>query len=641
MIKRSILLVLSTLLVGVLLFVLAMFFSSQAAAEVETNPASVNATSLPLIADYAVGAQINHYVDRALVYGQSSIVLEPEAAFSQADLNVVEGNTATVTVQLDMEATFPVTVSYTTEASQAGNAATLDRDYTAASGTLVFAPGVTEQSFNVTTLQDSKYEGQEGLRVRLYAPVSLTLGSAYRARLLIQDDDLLDPTIVDDFVPKGDLETFPYTFETSGTLSLDITEIAAGSGMALPGQLYYEHVLSVTYGTSRAAGALSFGRAFAQGQDWSGYEGLTFWYYGGNSGTTVTVKLLDNRVPEPGPEGWELVWTDEFNGAAGTPPDPTVWRSEIGDGFDQGSVGWGNGEYEYYTGSTDNAALDGAGHLVITASKVDTSTTQLECWYGMCEYTSARLVTKDRLETAYGWIEARLKLPYSQGIWPKFWMLGNDIGEVGWPTCGEIDVIEHIGREPNTAHGDIHGPGYSGGAGVGGSYTSDDPISDDYHVFAIEWQPELIRWYVDETNFFTATVDSIPAGTEWVFDHPAYLIMNVAVGGNWPGDPDETTVMPQTMYVDYVHVYQAGDSAERFEATFVDDFTGWQLVTIPFSSFTHSAWQPEEAPDDGLTLTEVWGYGFELPASSSGSFYMDMVKLFRIYRLYLPLVVRQ
>jgi hypothetical protein len=132
----------------------------------------------------------------------------------------------------------------------------------------------------------------------------------------------------------------------------------------------------------------------------------------------------------------------------------------------------------------------------------------------------------------------------------------------------------------------------------------------------------------------------LPAGAPWVFDHPFFIIMNVAVGGYWPGYPDATTVFPQTMSVDYVRVYQAPDTAERFEATFTDNFTGWRKVTIPFTSFRRSAEQPTGAPDDGLTLTEVHGYGFGMPAGSRGSFYLDMVRLVELQRIYLPVVLR-
>ncbi len=244
-----------------------------------------------------------------------------------------------------------------------------------------------------------------------------------------------------------------------------------------------------------------------------------------------------------------LTWSDEFNGPAGSTVDGTKW------GFDTGGGGWGNNELRYYTSSTGNASTDGAGHLVVTA-KQNTSR-KLRCWYGQCKYTSARILTKGKFQQAYGRFEARIKIPYGQGIWPAFWMLGSNIDAVGWPTCGEIDIMENIGREPSIVHGTLHAPGYSGAGGVRAPYNlSSGAFSDDYHVYAVEWDANQIRWYVDGNLYQTRTQADIPAGSNWVFDHPFFIILNVAVGGYWPGNPDSTTVFPQKMYVDYVRVYQ-------------------------------------------------------------------------------------
>ena len=145
-----------------------------------------------------------------------------------------------------------------------------------------------------------------------------------------------------------------------------------------------------------------------------------------------------------------------------------------------------------------------------------------------------------------------------QGIWPAFWLLGNDVGTVGWPTCGEIDIMENIGKEPSIVHGTIHGPGYSGGASIGAPYTlPSGKFADDFHVFSIEWTPDTIRFYVDGALYETRTKAELPGGSKWVFDHPFFVLLNVAVGGNWPGNPDATTVFPQKLLVDYVRVYSA------------------------------------------------------------------------------------
>ncbi len=255
------------------------------------------------------------------------------------------------------------------------------------------------------------------------------------------------------------------------------------------------------------------------------------------SGTPATA------VPQPTPtpigyrDGWDLVWHDEFDGPE---IDAANWTHETG------GHGWGNGENQYYTDAADNAFIED-GKLVIQA---------LEQNILGKRFTSARLITKGKVEVTYGRIEARIQIPTGQGIWPAFWMLGNDIDQISWPYCGEIDIMENIGSEPGIIHGTLHGPGYSGGNGVGKSYTLPNgrPFADDFHVYAIEWEPAAIRWYVDDMLYNTVTADDLPG--DWVYDHPFFILLNVAVGGRWPGPPDNTTVFPQRMTVDYVRVYE-------------------------------------------------------------------------------------
>jgi beta-glucanase (GH16 family) len=244
---------------------------------------------------------------------------------------------------------------------------------------------------------------------------------------------------------------------------------------------------------------------------------------------------------------WNLVWSDEFSGASGSAPDPSKWKYDIGGG------GWGNNELEYYTNSRNNSYQDGAGNLVIKAIKENV---------GGMSYTSARLLTQGIFEQAYGKFEARIKLPYGQGIWPAFWMLGNNIGSVGWPNSGELDIMENIGREPSMVHGTVHGPGYSGANGIGNSYTlpNGQQFKDAFHVFSVEWEPAQIRWYVDGNLYNTFNKSQLVSGQTWVFDHPFFMLLNLAVGGYWPGNPDATTTFPQTMSVDYVRVYTPGSS---------------------------------------------------------------------------------
>jgi beta-glucanase (GH16 family) len=242
---------------------------------------------------------------------------------------------------------------------------------------------------------------------------------------------------------------------------------------------------------------------------------------------------------------------DEFNGPAGWAIDSSKWTAEIGGG------GWGNQELEYYTNSTENAYQDGAGSLVIKAIKL-APPLSLSCWYGPCQYTSARLITKQKFDIRYGRFEARIKIPRGQGVWPAFWLLGNNIDSVSWPQCGEIDIMENIGKEPATVHGTIHGPGYSGANGIGSPYINPGsvPFADDFHVYVLEWTTNKIRWYVDGQLYKTVTPQDLPTGTQWVYDHPFFILLNFAVGGSWPGSPDGTTVFPQTMVVDYVRVYR-------------------------------------------------------------------------------------
>jgi beta-glucanase (GH16 family) len=246
--------------------------------------------------------------------------------------------------------------------------------------------------------------------------------------------------------------------------------------------------------------------------------------------------------------GWQLVWSDEFDGPDGSGIDTTKWTALTG------GTGWGNQEREYYTDDLANAQEQG-GNLVITATTAGASA--YTCWYGQCLYTSARIQTMGNFDQTYGRFEARIKIPEGQGLWPAFWMLGNDIDSVSWPQCGEIDIMENIGSEPGTVHGSMHGPGYSGGSDLTASYAlpGGAKLGDDFHVYAVEWEAGSVSFYIDDTLYETQTPADIPAGTTWVFDQPFFLLLNVAVGGSWPGDPDATTVFPQTMLVDYVRVY--------------------------------------------------------------------------------------
>jgi beta-glucanase (GH16 family) len=258
-----------------------------------------------------------------------------------------------------------------------------------------------------------------------------------------------------------------------------------------------------------------------------------------------------SRTAQKSP-GWTLTWSDEFSSANGSAPDPKKWT------FDLGGDGWGNFELQSYTARTQNAQIQN-GNLAITA--------QRETFTGADgikrDYTSARLKTQAIFEQAYGRFEARIKIPKGQGMWPAFWMLGADVEKNPWPKCGEIDIMENIGSEPGINHASLHGP-YPGressvthNSDLTGTYVmpTGQILADDFHIYAIEWEPGIARFYVDSSNYATFTQSQWPAGGQWVFEHPFFIILNVAVGGAWPGKPDATTQFPQKMLVDYVRVY--------------------------------------------------------------------------------------
>ncbi|MDE2653377.1 MAG: glycoside hydrolase family 16 protein [Gemmatimonadota bacterium] len=265
------------------------------------------------------------------------------------------------------------------------------------------------------------------------------------------------------------------------------------------------------------------------------------------SGFVALLALSLLALPLPGCDSfdgeadpvWTLVWSDEFDGPAGQLPNSSNWTFDIG-------TDWGNNQLEYDTDRPENVSLDGNGNLAITARE--------ESYMGSA-YTSGRIKTQGLFEQAYGRFEARIQLPTGQGIWPAFWMLGNDIGTVGWPECGEIDIMEYRGQEPSIILGTIHGPGYSGGGGVGNRYAlTGDRFDTGFHEFAIEWTESGIVWFVDGQRYHA--VDPGDPDGRWVFDHPFFILLNVAVGGGFVGPPNESTTFPQTMLVDWVRVYR-------------------------------------------------------------------------------------
>lgn len=231
---------------------------------------------------------------------------------------------------------------------------------------------------------------------------------------------------------------------------------------------------------------------------------------------------------------WNLVWSDEFNG---TSLNRANWTPEMG----TGSGGWGNNELQYYTDRAQNVQVTG-GNLVITAQKES---------YGGMNYTSARIKTQDLKSFTYGKVEARIKLPSGQGLWPAFWMLGSNISSVGWPKSGEIDIMERVNLNPYV-NGTVH---WDAGGHADFGRVSGNLDFSQFHVYSIEWDSKYIRWFVDGQQFNEFYIENGTGNTE-EFQRPFFILLNLAVGGNWPGSPNNSTPFPSQMLVDYVRVYQ-------------------------------------------------------------------------------------
>ncbi len=264
------------------------------------------------------------------------------------------------------------------------------------------------------------------------------------------------------------------------------------------------------------------------------------------SSLTIPCRAQNSAAPVNN-DGWQMVWSDEFNGPNGSSVDPTKWVVETG------GQGWGNDELEYYTARAANLFVKDRNLVIRALAEKYTGPDGISR-----NYTSARMKTLGKFSQTYGRFEARIKVPAGQGMWPAFWMLGTDVDKIGWPACGEIDIMENIGKEPSKIHGSIHGPGYIGSIGIEAPYTlpGNRRFSDDFHVFAVEWSPAEISFYVDHDLYAKRTPADLRPEWKWVFDRPFFLILNLAVGGDWPGNADATTVFPAEMKVDYVRVYK-------------------------------------------------------------------------------------
>ncbi|SMO88644.1 glycoside hydrolase family 16 protein [Gracilimonas mengyeensis] len=244
-------------------------------------------------------------------------------------------------------------------------------------------------------------------------------------------------------------------------------------------------------------------------------------------------------------ENYELVWSDEFNS---TELDTSKWDFNTGTGAEIGLIGWGNNELQYYREGNNNVSVTD-GNLVIEARKEN---------YSDMEYTSAKLVTQNKAAWKYGKVEVRAKVPETQGIWPAIWMMPTESAYGNWPRSGEIDLMELLGHQPDTVYGTAHfGNSFEDRGHFTKAITLEggENFSNAFHTYAVEWKPDTLKWFLDGDQYHTMSSSDIKP-YNWPFDKPFYLILNVAVGGNWPGNPDETTRLPQQMKVDYVRVYQ-------------------------------------------------------------------------------------
>lgn len=257
----------------------------------------------------------------------------------------------------------------------------------------------------------------------------------------------------------------------------------------------------------------------------------------------------------------KLIWSEEFTQGEGSAPNPEIWGRDLGDGTSHGIPGWGNNELQVYT--SENAYVNAEGHLELEARRI-TDNSAGDAYYGPVQWTSARLVTKNKLHFQYGRLVIRAMVPAGVGLWPAFWMLGDTMDAEGWPLAGEIDIMEWVGKAPLEALGTLHGPGYFGDNGCGGKLIFDESLAGQWHEFSINWKPGSISWFVDDKEYFSATPESV-SPNQWVYDHPFYVLLNLAVGGNLGGPLSPDLPDSNKLLVDYIRFYEFEGHGKVFE----------------------------------------------------------------------------
>lgn len=468
-----------------------------------------------------------------------------------SELSVEEGTEiqqfAIITLQLGNDYDQDVYVWYQTS----DGTAKAGEDYEAITdGQLVFIPGETSKEVKIAIINDDIYESDETFSFLVTKVTNANLINS-QCQITILNDDILVPELV---LPNR------MRFVENATSATTKITLKLSAPTTVPVQLQWSTLEgSAKAGTDFVASTnnnLTFNTGETQKQiqielidnDIFEMDKAFFLHFSDIQNATfvpndVLIIISDNDIytPEASPDGpitpdnypnFELVWSDEFSG---TEINTNNW------GYDIGAGGWGNNELQTYTNSSTNSFV-ADGKLNIIATKLYNN------------YRSARLLSKDKNTFTYGRIDFRAKMPIGKGIWPALWMLGNNISQVSWPRCGEIDIMEYLGHEPKTTHGTLH-YNNSGHRYKGDSYnlTGAENFNDNFHVFSIVWSEYGIKWYVDYNLFFELKDDEVNFEA---FRLPQFFIMNVAVGGNWPGYPDATTVFPQTMQVDYVRVFK-------------------------------------------------------------------------------------